>query len=182
MVERVRRHTLELLAEQGLQGVSIPEVARRAELHKTSLYRRWPTREDLVREALGHALGHDTAAPDTGSLQGDLVAFLRGAVVFAESPLGRGVVRTLLGGGMELASLLAPLRAEEAQAPQDVFRRAAARGEIPAAADVDLALTVLAGSLLQRLFVEQLPADEAFLRRLAGFVAVGLGARPQDAI
>src|SRR5213595_2934911 len=68
----------ELLLAQGLEAVSMDDVAERAGVSKATIYRWWPTKETLALEALYHEW--DTARPappDTGSLRGDLLALLR---------------------------------------------------------------------------------------------------------
>ena len=63
--------TLAELAERGYPALSLESVARRAEIHKTTLYRRWGTRENLVLEAMLDRAGERIAVPDTGSLQAE---------------------------------------------------------------------------------------------------------------
>lgn len=68
--------TLDALAEQDYDHVTLDVVARRAGRAKTTLYRRWPTKEDLVLAAI-HAAGRPPEAddlPDEGSLRADLLA------------------------------------------------------------------------------------------------------------
>jgi AcrR family transcriptional regulator len=64
---------VELLPEHGLKGLTIEAVAARAGVGKTTIYRRWETKNDLIVEALQH-LPPPGAPPDTGSLAGDLEA------------------------------------------------------------------------------------------------------------
>jgi AcrR family transcriptional regulator len=66
----------QLLAE-GYAGFTIDAVANRAGTSKPVLYRRWPSRDDLLRAAVSHRGAQDvTPAPDTGSLRGDVLALL----------------------------------------------------------------------------------------------------------
>lgn len=67
--------TLELLAEEGYQGLSIEEVAARAGVGKTTIYRRWPSKEELVMEALRH-VQIDVPVIYTGNFRNDLAALL----------------------------------------------------------------------------------------------------------
>ena len=64
----------EELARDGFERLSVPAVAEAAGLNKTSVYRRWPTKADLVRAALTSSMGHDAPTVDTGTLRGDLLA------------------------------------------------------------------------------------------------------------
>lgn len=64
------------LAEHGFSGLSIERVAERAHTGKASIYRRWPSRIDLVVDAFDHLLPDHEDPPDTGTIRGDLVAVL----------------------------------------------------------------------------------------------------------
>lgn len=65
--------TQDLLIEEGHAGTTIAAVASRARCGKSAIYRRWPTKIDLVVAAV-RALHSTTALPDTGELRGDLIA------------------------------------------------------------------------------------------------------------
>jgi AcrR family transcriptional regulator len=68
--------TLELLAEEGFQGLSIEAVAARAGVGKTTIYRRWSSKEELVMEAIRH-VQIDVPVMDTGNFRNDLAALLK---------------------------------------------------------------------------------------------------------
>lgn len=65
------------VAEHGYGGTTYDGVAGRAGTSKPVLYRRWPTKAQMVLEALVRAHPHPTVPADSGSLAGDLKAFLR---------------------------------------------------------------------------------------------------------
>jgi AcrR family transcriptional regulator len=177
VVEKVLAITLQQLALTGYERLSVPEVAALAGLNKTSVYRRWPNKAALVRDAMHSTLGPADSAPDTGSLRGDLLALTRFAMAFAQSPLGMGVLRMLLAEGFnpDVRGLAVALfREQETQGHLLVFSRAIARGELHKDADIEMALSAVAGTLLQRIFVEQAPVTDAFLERLIELVLVGL--------
>ncbi len=67
--------TLELLAEEGFQGLSIEAVAARAGVGKTTIYRRWPSKDELVMDAI-REVQIDTPVVDTGNFRNDLTALL----------------------------------------------------------------------------------------------------------
>jgi AcrR family transcriptional regulator len=70
----------EELAEKGYSGFTIESVAERASTSRAVLYRRWPTKPELVQAAVGHAgLKERVEVPDTGSLRDDMVELLRRA-------------------------------------------------------------------------------------------------------
>lgn len=178
VVERVLALTVEELARVGFHRLSVPEVAERAGLNKTSVYRRWPTKGALVGAALEHALGHDAPFPDTGSLRSDALAFALTAAAWADSPSGRGVIRTLLSDGddPDVRALVARLIRTRSSGPRALFARAIARGELDEGADVGMALTVIAGAISHRMLVEQGAVTPAFVNRLVRLVVDGLTA------
>lgn len=66
--------TLELLAETGYDRFTLDAVAARARASKATLYRRWPSKADLILDALSCLEVDRVQLPDTGSLRGDLLA------------------------------------------------------------------------------------------------------------
>jgi AcrR family transcriptional regulator len=71
--------TLELLAEEGFQGLSIEAVAARAGVGKTTIYRRWSSKDELVMDAIRQVQVDIPAALETGNFRNDLAALLKTA-------------------------------------------------------------------------------------------------------
>src|SRR3954471_21817841 len=67
----VMNATVELLFERGYGGTTVDEISRRSGVAKTTIYRHWPTRTDLLREACA-TIGTPLDRPDTGNLKDDL--------------------------------------------------------------------------------------------------------------
>ncbi len=176
VVERVLDLALEELARVGFHRLRMPEIADRAGLNKTSVYRRWPTKAALVGAALERAMGHEAPLPDTGSLRSDMVAFALAAASWADSPIGRAVTKTLLADGddPEVRALVARLMRTRGNGPRALFERAIARGELDQAADVGMAMTVIAGAISHRILVENAVVTEGFVKRMVDLVVDGL--------
>ena len=125
--------TLEELATAGAEGLSIERIARRAEVNKTSIYRRWPTREALVAVALEGILDRaETSLPDTGSLRSDLIGLLTPIADMLGQAMGRAVVRAAFAESSEssMAALAAARLGQQAAGPLGVLiSRAEVRGE-----------------------------------------------------
>ncbi|HEX4811488.1 MAG TPA: TetR/AcrR family transcriptional regulator [Nonomuraea sp.] len=125
--------TLEELAESGYAGLTMERVAERARAGKASLYRRWPTRIELVTEAVRSTLPTPESLPDTGTLRGDLVAMLRQAAQALSGPAGEAL-RGLLGEALSSESPLRALRRTSQgmarRTMEEVVRRAVDRGEV----------------------------------------------------
>ena len=91
--ESVSNAALELLVTHGHEAVTMIEVARRAGVNPTSLYRRWGTREALLTEVLAARAESALTVPDTGTLRGDLTAYLKEAAVFLQTPNGAALLQ-----------------------------------------------------------------------------------------
>lgn len=81
--------TVELVARDGIAGFRYEEVAESAGVHKTSVYRNWPDREELVVEALLRYAEDLASVADTGDIHRDLVDFLLALAGGLETPFGR---------------------------------------------------------------------------------------------
>jgi AcrR family transcriptional regulator len=92
----VHQAVLAELADVGYERTTMDRIAKRARTGKTSLYRRWPTRADLVLDALRHRPARAIRPHDTGDLREDLLTWLRRLAVLLDGPLG-ATVRGLVG-------------------------------------------------------------------------------------
>ena len=137
---------VELLSEHGLGGLTIEAVASRAGVGKTTIYRRWDTKNELVLEAM-EQLRPPGPPPDTGSLLGDLdalVAIQRQRLEASQLPR---VIPRVLGESLEDPDLHAQI-VERAVGPirgvlEEIVRRGIDRGELRRDLDVDTMVDVL---------------------------------------
>jgi AcrR family transcriptional regulator len=183
VVERVLRATIEELARIGYGALGIEEVAKRAGVNKTTVYRRWATKPELVRAAL-RSMGDETVCEvSTGSLRGDLMAVGRSIIAFARSPEGRSILRMLLAEGMEpeLAEIAASLRREREANPRALVHEAVARGELARGEDAVLLMETLFGAIVQRLYFSHEPVNEAFLEKIVELLLSGAAKRVERA-
>src|SRR6185295_14576396 len=104
----------------------------RAEVNKTTVYRRWPEKTALVRDALGCQADRALAPVNTGSLRGDLLELARGMVRAFGTPQGRSMVRMLVteGEDAELSDIKRALRREREPIRMTALASAVARGEL----------------------------------------------------
>src|SRR2546427_13026182 len=97
---RVRQAVLDAafaeLGEKGYGGLSIEAVAQRSGVAKTTVYRRWPTRDELVAAALDSRSDRNEPIPDTGSLRGDLKEFCEGVRAKLTSNHGKAMLKSLV--------------------------------------------------------------------------------------
>jgi AcrR family transcriptional regulator len=168
--------TLTTLAEDG-DAFGIPHVAARAGVHETSIYRRWGTRDALIVDAITSRIGEEIPLPDTGTLRGDLVTFLERSIQFLASPLGTQLVRATATttdiGNTDMRQAYWPGRLDRLG---EIFTRAVARGEIPAAADWRLAAEMLFAPLYFRLLITHTPLETALAERIADLLVRALAA------
>ncbi len=134
---------LDVLAEVGYDGMTIDMVAARAKAGKATLYRRWPSKPDLVLEAVAcmKSKGLDLdALPDTGTLRGDLVAMVRPPSIRDNErklKVMAGIV-SMVARDPELAAAANEALVQPRAAVNRIFfQRAIDRGEIPADADIE---------------------------------------------
>ncbi|QYC39802.1 Transcriptional regulator, TetR family [Nonomuraea coxensis DSM 45129] len=129
----IHRATLDELAESGYAGLTMERVAERAKASKASLYRRWPSRLELVAEAVRTVLPTPESVPDTGELRGDLVAMLSQAARVLSGPAGealRGLLGEALSSGSQLGAMRRTSHGMGRKAMEEVVRRAVERGEV----------------------------------------------------
>ena len=129
--------TLDELAEVGYARLTMEGIAERAKAGKASLYRRWPTRIELVMEAVYSRLPGPEDPPDTGTLRGDLLAVLRAGAEALAGPPGealRGVLSEALGDSGVVDRVRRTSQGGSRRVMREILRRAVERGEIDAAA------------------------------------------------
>jgi AcrR family transcriptional regulator len=129
----ILRATIAEIDQDGYADLSIERVAKRARASKASVYRRWPSKVALVLAAVHHQLPDTAAAPDTGSLRGDLLALFRGAGRQLSGPAGvaiRGMLSDALRDPELHGELRRYTRGRSVAALRDVLRRAGQRGEL----------------------------------------------------
>jgi AcrR family transcriptional regulator len=120
----------------GYGALSMERVAERARASKASLYRRWPSKVELVLAAVYGRLPEPAAAADTGSLRGDLLALFRSAAGPLAGPAGtaiRGLISEALRDPELAAQLRRYTRGRGVAAMRDIVRQAMERGELPPA-------------------------------------------------
>lgn len=175
VVSAVFKATLETLAQAGYAGLTIEMVAARAAVNKTTIYRRWPTKLELVRDALLQSKRERTTYIDTGAVREDLLQWLREHVAFITSPLGQGVVRTLMmeGHDSEIADIARALRSEAEELPVRILERGVTRGELSPDVPKRMILGLLQGVTLHRIFVSPCGVDEMALESLIDLILDG---------
>jgi AcrR family transcriptional regulator len=175
--ERARRAilaaTLELAAAHGPRGLNMDAIAKRAGVSKETLYRWWPSKTELVLEALAERGEETIPLPDTGSLAGDLRAFLR-ATVASTDPTTQRLLRALAAEAATDTSTAGLIRdrflARRRAALNELLLRAVTRSELTRA-DAAIALDLVYGSLWYRLIFDIAPLDNNWADNVARAIA-----------
>lgn len=138
--------TVEVLSEVGYARLTIEAVARYAGTTKPSIYRRWPTRQHLVLEALAKRLGDGKPAPDKGCVACDLADCLT-QFTTACRRVPPDVLASLLADCAERPDLRARIITELVEPPRravgEVLARAQERGDLRADLDRGLVIDLL---------------------------------------
>lgn len=174
--------TLGILSEVGYNEMTMEMVAARAKAGKGTVYRRWPSKAEMVLDAvtqMKRGLVDLEQLPDTGTLRGDLLALFRPSSM---EDTGRKL-RVMAG----LASLLSqnPSLAEAGHAAvvapwvdanRTLMRRACERGEASKKADIETLAQIIPSVAAYRALIQQRPFERAFLvKMLDGVLLPALG-------
>jgi AcrR family transcriptional regulator len=176
----LREAALALLAEVGYDRLTMDAVAARAGAAKTTIYRRWRGKAELVVDALDGLKGAPEV-PDTGSLRQDLSA-LAESVTSAESRFGAqmtvGMVSALARDGELRRVFEEKFLAPRMAGFRAVFEQAVARGEMPAGHDLDLLARLFPALALQQLAMSGELPETGFAARVMNEVVYPLAMAP----
>jgi AcrR family transcriptional regulator len=144
--------TLELLQEHGYDRLTVDAVATTARASKATIYRRWPTKAELVLAAFVEGTRQVAVDPDTGTLRGDLLQL--GESIWAHVATHASTIRAVLvevSRSAELDAIMQEQFLDQRKALMDhVLAQAVRRGEIKASAITEDLWDVLPGYLIYR--------------------------------
>jgi AcrR family transcriptional regulator len=175
VVQGVLDAALEVLAHAGYRGFRIDDVAQRAQVNKTTIYRRWPTKIELVRAAMAAHAEKRIVFPDTGTLRSDLLVAGRAVVSLASAPQGQAIIRVMIGEGSdpEVAELERAVRSNFEALPTAILANAVARGELSPGVDHRVIFDAFFGAIHHRIFMMNETVTKAFLERLVDVILRG---------
>ena len=179
--------TLELLAEEGFQGLSIEAVAAKAGVGKTTIYRRWSSKEELVMDAI-RQVQIDIPMTDTGNFRNDLAVLLKtayhGFMTYPYPFLGK-LLPKFIGEYQTNPEIfqdsITQLIIPRLQRFIHMVEQAQARGEISRDIDPALVLELISGSLMIHLVFtrSRLPSStsvvDAWVERMVDAIMNGIG-------
>lgn len=163
--QAVHAATLSLLAEHGYEAVSVDAVASVAGVHRTTVYRRWGSREALVAAALTANAGTQVLIPDEGDLRSDLVAMLRSVAENLASPLGGSLASAMVGqrDSPEITALSEHFWTTRFDAAAVIVDRAVQRGELRSGTDPRRLLEAAVAPVWFRCVVQRAEVDRRLI-------------------
>ncbi|GAA1375864.1 TetR/AcrR family transcriptional regulator [Streptomyces beijiangensis] len=166
----VLQATGDAIAEHGLIGLDLADVAARAEVGKTTVYRRWSSTYGLIADLIASMAEDSSPRTDTGSLEGDLKANARLVATTLADPRQGPVFKAVIA-----AATCDDRTAEALRRFYDVriaewapcVTQAVARGDLPAGTDAREVIAAVSAPLYYRLLASGAPLDEAAADRAA---------------
>ncbi|CAM5518553.1 MULTISPECIES: TetR/AcrR family transcriptional regulator [Streptomyces] len=178
--------TREALVEIGWSRMSLGDVAQRAGVAKTTLYRRWAGKNELVVDAVAE-LFDELVLPDGDSLAADVVGVVLQFGELLQRPETRTALMAVVAESTSDPALRLRIRTAIVDRQKRLVlqgrERAQRRGELPhdtepavAEQHADLIFDVIAGTVVHRVLVSAEPVDEVWAQALAGLLIAGLPA------
>jgi AcrR family transcriptional regulator len=161
---------VDLLRRTDDTPVTIDTIAAAAGVGKQTIYRWWPSKGAVLLDALAGRAGADIPVPDTGTLRGDLEAFLRATFRAAGNPHTASALRHTMAEAQRDPHSREHMRdflAGRRRVLSSLLERARDRGETAPAADLDLIVDQAYGVLWYRVLAGHTPLDDAQATALA---------------
>jgi AcrR family transcriptional regulator len=184
--EAILEATRASLVDLGWSKLTMSDVATRAGVAKTTLYRRWAGKNELVVDAVA-VLFDELELPDLGSLSADVQAVVLQFAALLERPETRTALMAVVAESTRDEALRTRIRDSIVDRQKRLVlqgrQRAQERGELPMEQDEDVAATtadlifdVIAGAVVHRALVSAEPVDADWARRFTVLLLAGLGA------
>jgi AcrR family transcriptional regulator len=167
---------LDQFCEFGYDGLSVERVAACAGVAKTTIYRRYPTKLDLVMATLERAKEGLLVPEDSGSLREDLLAMARSYLEMLQSPtIGRAIPMMLASKARsdELATAHAEFVRARRAPGRALIEQGIARGELAPDVDPAMITDMLSGAIFTRVVVTDEATDDAYLIALVDRILAG---------
>jgi len=165
--------TLELLASEGFDRLTVEGVATMAGVGKATIYRRWASKLDLVLAAIGELSVHPLPELTTGSTRNDLVTLLRHIIEALTGTIAGRILPGLIAETARSPALLGVLQdfwLSRRGLMLHVLRRGSAQGDLPADIDHELIADLLYGPVHYRFLISAAPLGPELADRLVDAV------------
>jgi AcrR family transcriptional regulator len=175
--EAILAATLQLLTDKPLRNISIEEIARKAGVGKSTIYKWWPSKAYVALDAFLRKANRMMPMPDTGSVRRDILKQVRSLIVFYRSPTGHILGQFVAEAQSDKAfaalyreRFLKPRR----EASQIIFDRGVKRGEINQNLDWELVLDLIYSPAVYRLMVGHAPLEDKLADKMVSILFGGL--------
>jgi AcrR family transcriptional regulator len=180
--QRILEVARDSLLAHGYAGLAIDTTAERAGVAKTTLYRRWPTKDHLAVAVFADMLDQDVPVGDTGDIHADLTTYLhqiastldrvrRAGRAAGDSGQSAGIVAELIAAASrheDIGHAVRALYTRRIALAVTLIERAIRRGALRRDTDPVILLDQLGGALYYRVLITGAPTDLAYLDRLVG--------------
>jgi AcrR family transcriptional regulator len=167
--EAIAHAALALLAESGFEGVTVEAVAQRAGVARSTVYRRFPGKPELLVTVLAHSCRATVDDPDTGSVLGDLTAVAEAlARSLGATDLGRALPAVIAAAAVhpDVADAHRTFVASRRRVALAAVARGIDRGEIDPEVDPDTVVDLVVGPVFHRQFVSRRPITGAWIAEI----------------
>jgi AcrR family transcriptional regulator len=162
--------TVAELVANGYAQTSVEAIAQRAGVHKTTVYRRWRTKDQLIADALSHAAETRTDVADTGDIDADMRLLARAVATTITSREGLATVRAIVAeapSSPELGRVLKHFWASRAALVGPIIDAAKARNQLPRTTSATELMKYIAAPLYYQLLMTDEPVTEESADRAA---------------
>lgn len=160
--------TVALLLERGYGGTSVDEISRRSGIAKTTIYRHWPTRTDLLRDACS-TIGTPLDKPHPGDLKETLTGVLKNLASHLRGAQWASVLPSIIDAAErdpDIASMYSGLQAEYSSVFRSVLSDAVDTGRLPKDTDVSVMIAMLVGPLFYRRWFSREEVSDVFAEQV----------------
>lgn len=178
--EAILAATREILIESGVHGLSIEGVAAKAGVGKTTIYRHWKSKDDLISEAIG-TIANDIEIPDSGNAINDFTTVLNGMVEVADDATQSSTVafKKILAGLMENPMLMNIYKEQfvfpRRNALKQIIEKGIVRGQIRKDVQIDHLIDIIGGSYFYTILMNDEPISaDIWLARIKPIIMEGI--------
>jgi AcrR family transcriptional regulator len=181
--QTILKATRALLAEGGVRRLTVEGVAARSGVAKTTIYRRWRSKEELALAVLIDMVDQVAAVPDLGNTHAEFVAFVNGAVkILGKTLMGRvmqGLVSDLAADPGLAQAFRERVVGRRVAEVRRVVERGIARGDLRPDTDHEMVNELLFGPVYYRLLLSGAPLDAKLAERVVTAVLPIFAVRPK---
>jgi AcrR family transcriptional regulator len=148
--QRITAAAAELMLQRGFDQTTVDDVAAKAGVGKATVYRRWPSKEDLALAAMTELFASEFPSPDTGTIRGDVTESIRAVLAVVNTDQGARFLRMTIAESIRdarIASLYRESIERSEHRGRAILQRGIERGEVRPDVNMEIAVQWLSGML-----------------------------------